>query len=505
MAHNTGGFFGINEALLSSALAAVTFSLLSVQPLTVVGITGLISLFNYTIYHILLLHDISLYPNFMVWVGIWSAIFHWITAIFNICDYMRTVTDFSSDTFGLYVGTIYIIKGVEELAINFDNNTILNGFASALVAVLYTLTVYLLERMGSTCLFNASTRKVLSDYAYPIATFFWTGFSHFPGNLSYVDFIRLPTTKAFYPTVSRSWVVSFWHLPVKWIFVAAPFGFLMTLLFYYDHNVSSLTAQARRFPLKKPAGFHWDFFLLGWTCLVAGILNVPLPNGLVPQAPVHTDSLTNYVDVAKESRTEDGEVLVWKDTWAKSVVEQRLSHFIMALAIIGTMTGPLLVVLGLMPRAIFSGVFFVVGWGSIENNGIVEKVLFLCREARFQSPSDPLLTVKKSAIIHFLFWQLLGWACTVAISQTIAAIGFPVLIVALIPFRWVVMPMLFTRRQLEVLDRLTATNDIVLVSLGGRPEMPEETRERKRLEKDEERVQSNGRSPRGCPVGAKSE
>ncbi|KAL8954432.1 MAG: hypothetical protein Q9193_007250, partial [Seirophora villosa] len=210
-------------------------------------------------------------------------------------------------------------------------------------------------------------------------------------------------------------------------------------------------------------------------------------------APVHTISLTNYEEEIQELKTKDGEVIIRKDTTAKSVVEQRLSHFIMALAIIGTMTGPLLTVLGLVPRALFSGVFFIVGWGSIESNGIVEKILFLCREARFQSPSDPLLTIKRSAIAHYLFWQLLGWACTVAISQTIAAIGFPVLIVALIPFRWLIMPRLFERRELEVLDRLTATNEIVLVSLGGRPEMPEERKERLRLRRDEESVEGDGR------------
>lgn len=48
-------------------------------------------------------------------------------------------------------------------------------------------------------------------------------------------------------------------------------------------NVSSLTAQARQFPLKKPAGFHWDFFLLGCTTFISGIIGIPFPNGLVPQ------------------------------------------------------------------------------------------------------------------------------------------------------------------------------------------------------------------------------
>jgi hypothetical protein len=46
---------------------------------------------------------------------------------------------------------------------------------------------------------------------------------------------------------------------------------------------------------------------------------------------------------------------------AVRVVEQRISHFVMGLAIIGTMTGPLLRVLHVMPAAVFAGVFFVVG------------------------------------------------------------------------------------------------------------------------------------------------
>lgn len=108
MGDRTNGFFGINEALLSSAIAAVLFSVLSSQPLTVVGITGLISLFNYTIYDIIQIYNVALYPQVMVWVGIWAAIFHWIVAVFNLCDYMRYVTDFSSESFGAYVSIIYI-------------------------------------------------------------------------------------------------------------------------------------------------------------------------------------------------------------------------------------------------------------------------------------------------------------------------------------------------------------------------------------------------------------
>lgn len=108
MYRRTGYFYGLNEGLFSSALAAMVFSIVGAQPLTIVGVTGLISLFNYTIYDIISMYDISIYPKFMAWTGIWAGIMHWVVALTNGCDYMRYVTDFSSEAFGMYVGIIYM-------------------------------------------------------------------------------------------------------------------------------------------------------------------------------------------------------------------------------------------------------------------------------------------------------------------------------------------------------------------------------------------------------------
>lgn len=88
-----------------------------------------------------------------------------------------------------------------------------------------------------------------------------------------------------------------------------------------------------------------------------------MPNGLVPQAPVHTDSLTVYETELRIIATDEGNDAELRQpiVRAAAVVEQRVSHFLMGLALIGTMTGPLLVVLHTMPAAVFGGVFFVVG------------------------------------------------------------------------------------------------------------------------------------------------
>lgn len=76
---------------------------------------------------------------------------------------------------------------------------------------------------------------------------------------------------------------------------------------------------------------------------------------------MHTDSLTVYKSKLKIIKSQDGQEIHQQEIVAESVVEQRVSHFLMGLALIGTMTGPLLVVLNLIPRALFGGVFFVIG------------------------------------------------------------------------------------------------------------------------------------------------
>ncbi|KAG0150625.1 hypothetical protein CROQUDRAFT_652227 [Cronartium quercuum f. sp. fusiforme G11] len=74
-------------------------------------------------------------------------------------------------------------------------------------------------------------RKFVSDYAFVFACVFYTGFVHIPGYLKSANLEKVPITKSFHPNVDRNWIVDFWNLPLKWVFVSLPFGFLLTLLF----------------------------------------------------------------------------------------------------------------------------------------------------------------------------------------------------------------------------------------------------------------------------------
>jgi len=274
--------------------------------------------------------------------------------------------------------------------------------------------------------------------------------------------------------------VRFWELPGKWVGIALPFGFILFILFFFDHNVSSLIAQGSEFPLRKPPGFHWDFFWLGITTFIAGLIGLPAPNGLIPQAPMHTQSLV-VMGVRKKSDDEDrpGQVLSTEEEEKAiagvkeggehpvAVVEQRVSNLAQGSLCLVLMPGPFLHVLGLVPRGVLAGLFWFMGTDALRGSGATAKLAYLIRDDELTPANEPLRRVRPSRIWLFLAIELVGFGATMAITQTIAAIGFPVVIFLLVPLRILIVPLLpFTPEELDVLDGPTAS-PFTMESVGG--------------------------------------
>ncbi|KAL2835545.1 HCO3 transporter family-domain-containing protein, partial [Aspergillus pseudoustus] len=461
MFEKTHQSYGVNEVLLASVLGSVVFAVCAAQPLVIVGVTGPITVFNYTVYDIISPRGTP-YLAFMCWIGIWSLVMHWILAITNACNALTYVTRFSCDIFGFYVAFIYLQKGIQVLTRQWGFAGETSAYLSIMVALLVLMAAWICGELGNSSLFQRYVRKFLEDYGTPLTIVFFTGFVHI-GHMRSVEVATLPTSKAFFPTADRGWLVHFWDIDGGDIFLAIPFALLLTILFYFDHNVSSLIAQGTEFPLRKPAGFHWDLWLLGLTTFIAGILGIPFPNGLIPQAPFHTAALCVTRNVADEDDTNKGKTIRVTD----HVVEQRVSNLAQGLLTLGTMTGPLLIVLHLIPQGVMAGLFFVMGVQALQGNGITQKLIFLAQDRDLTPRSDPLKGLeRRSAIWAFVILELIGFGGTFAITQTIAAIGFPVIILFLIPVRSFLLPRWFTQEELSVLDGPTAS-PFTMESVGG--------------------------------------
>ncbi|KAL1753886.1 HCO3 transporter family-domain-containing protein [Schizophyllum commune] len=471
----TTQMYGVSEVLMSSFMAAFIFSVFGAQPLTIAGVTGPITVFNKTIYDIIEKEDNAPnYLHFIGWVYLWAAIIHWITAILNWCNFLKYVTLFSCDTFGFYVSWVYLQYGIQvitrQLAQSTGPQDAAGPLVSIIVALLMLVTAFLFQSLSQKTFFHRHVRRFLADYGMPISLVASSGVAYW-GRFNAANAQTLPISGAFQPAGGREWLVRFWQLEGKWVGIALPFGFILWVLFFFDHNVSSLMAQSSDFPLRKPPGFHWDFFLLGVTTFIAGLLGLPAPNGLIPQAPIHTTSL---VVMGKREKRDpeatppdphDGSIALHE--YPIGVVEQRVSNLAQGSLCLVLLTGPFLHLLNLIPRGVLAGLFWYMGADALNGNGITQKLYYLIRDRKFIAPSEPLRRVRKSRIVLFVALQLVGFGATFAITQTIAAIGFPVIIMLFIPLRVLVVPRLpFTEEELAILDAPTAS-PFTMESVGG--------------------------------------
>lgn len=452
--HNS---YGLNEVLMLSAIGGVAFGLFSGQPLNVVGVTGPISVVLLTIYKLIQPKGIP-FLLFMCWVYLWLALMHFIIAACNMVKWLGIVTSYLCNSFGFFINFVYFTKAVEILSDQFNDGAVSLGFALVMVAILmvfFGVGSYLFGRQ--THYLRPWIRKVFLDYGVPGCVVFFTGFVHFGGYLNNVEFMRLPTTKSFQPTDSinrpHGWFIHFWEgVSVGDVFLALPFAILVTFLFYFDHNVSAIMAQPRKYPLKKPASFHWDFALLGVTTGVCGLIGIPACNALVPQLPLHTELLAVY--------NEDGEIVL--------VVEQRVSNTAQGAITFFLMLGPMLVVLGLVPQAVLAGLFLVMGITGLHELIVTDKIRYIFTEKRYRQREYPEIDIMVNQLLNYWWFVLyvvleagMGLA-EYAITVTPGAIGFPaVLLVSLIVAKWV-WPKVFPHHDLELLDEPVVEPQIML-------------------------------------------
>ncbi|KAL9098403.1 MAG: hypothetical protein Q9163_005933, partial [Psora crenata] len=425
----------------------------SVQPLTILGVTGPFSVLAENIYTLCISSFKIPFLPFIAWALIHAGWMHFILAIFNAHDWtMRYVTTFSTEIFSLLNSIIYFHKAVQELQRAHDALS----FAAFLYAVIGATGTMLVAIFLSTAecwapLFHRYIRMGLVEYAAAISIIIFIGMPHV-GELASLDKQTLQVSDhIFQPSdPGRSvFFVRFWHLPVSWIFAAMIPGFIITVLFFFDHEVSSIICTMDRYGTKKPGGFAWDIVLLGTTTALCGFLGIPPANGLLPQAPLHSESLLHtekeeiFISAGNEPKTETHNV--------RRVYEQRWSAFLHAGAILVFISPPFQHVLGLTPTSVLAGLFMFMGEQSLAVNPILYRFFHLLTPPS-ELPELPK-TVKSYWGVHaYTITQIVVTVVIFIVTLTKAAPAFPVIVIACVPVRLLLMNRIWQRETLRYVD-----------------------------------------------------
>lgn len=417
-----------------------------------------------SIYNIALSWEINFIP-FYAWTQIWSALMHLILAVTNCSNVIRWVSRFSQEIFACLIAIIYIVialcsyedqclmytqeNGIIGIVRGFDHN-----FESGLFQFIMTTgTCWFSVQLSyarTWTVTNAYVREIIADYGPTLALIFWTAVPFF-GHANELEIDKVEVPNAFGTTSGRGWFVDLLDIPVWGIFASMLPGFILTVLFFFDHNISSAMAQVPEFKLKKASTFHWDLFVVSFNILMSGLLGIPPCCGLSPQALLHTKSLI----LLDFSNSADGKPEVIK------VYEQRVSN-IMQSFLIGLMCfGPFLDVISIIPHAALYGLFLYMGIASFRDNEMADRIGLICSEPRLRSSqSSYLANVDFELIQIFTIMQILLFGAIFGIIHTPANIAFPVLIAILIPYRKHIIPKYFSYSDLEHLDPISKEKKI---------------------------------------------
>jgi hypothetical protein len=291
-----GSYMSVPQVLLATGLTGVIWSVFAGQPLVIVGVTGPVAIFMTCIYQLAEGTGVS-FMKLHCWTCILSALMHWALAISGSCTAVQRVTRFAGESFGFFIAIIYIQKALIFL-FDFDDEkngsyqTMMDGwlgFGTFGLALVF-------HHARDWTLFNRTIRDVAAQYGVAVAIFVWTAVSY-SSTFKQCDPVRLSDSRALQDYDGAGlWKFNspFGEDAVdnaRTIGIAFPAAMLLTLLFFFDHNVSSLLSQEPCFNLKKGTAYHYDFVVLGFNVLLCGLLGIPPSNGLIPQAPLHVRAL----------------------------------------------------------------------------------------------------------------------------------------------------------------------------------------------------------------------
>lgn len=456
----TDNHLGPVEVILSTTITGSMFALFAGQPLCIVGVTGPVTIFTVAIYQLANNFDIPFIP-FYAWTQIWAAIMHMLIAIFNLCDMIELVSRYSCETFGMLIAIIYLYTGIRHLVEYFIDKELAPALLSLMLGLGTAWLALTLSSARSWTVFSRTTRTLIADYGTTFAVAFFCAVPYMGdnydltpekhGNETAATIAALKVPDTFETSSGRSWWADPGDCPTEWIFFAIIPGFILTVLFFFDHNVSSLLCQAPEFGLKKGTAYHWDFFIVGLQILLTGLLGIPPVNGLIPQAPLHTDSLCDKKFIEKNGRKV--EVVV-------HCHEQRVSNLMQAV-IIG-MALFYIKGVGYLPIAALDGLFVYMGIASFGGNTFYNRILLLItdKEKLDARGLDFIDDVKRPTINKFTALQffLLTLIFVITLLPYVAAL-FPICIAILVPLRVSILPKWFGTDNVEALDALGKAPD----------------------------------------------
>uniref|UniRef100_A0A4W4E2Z2 Anion exchange protein n=1 Tax=Electrophorus electricus TaxID=8005 RepID=A0A4W4E2Z2_ELEEL len=507
----TDNMQGVLESFLGTAVTGAVFCLLAGQPLTILSSTGPVLVFERLLFNFSRDNQFD-YLEFRLWIGLWSAFFCLVLVATDASFLVQYFTRFTEEGFSSLISFIFIYDAfkkmlrlahyypinsdykadhvtlsdayndADETSIVLDNLTDLVSSASpspfnttwssltkkeclkyggnlvgkacdfvpdiTLMSFILFFGTYAcsmcLKKFKTTPFFPTTVRKLISDFAIILAILIFCCVDALVG----VDTPKLIVPSEFKPTSPhRGWFVPPFGGNPWWVYLASALpALLVTILLFMDQQITAVIINRKEHKLKKGAGYHLDLFWVGVLIAVCSFMGLPWYVAATVISIAHIDSLKMETETSAPG--EQPKFL--------GVREQRVTGVcVFLLTGLSVFMSP---ILKFIPMPVLYGVFLYMGVASLNGVQFMDRLQLLLMPAKHQPDLIYLRHVPLRKVHLFTFIQLLCLALLWILKSTVAAIIFPVMILALVAVRKA-MDYVFSQHDLSFLDDVIPEKD----------------------------------------------
>uniref|UniRef100_A0A671VF42 Anion exchange protein n=1 Tax=Sparus aurata TaxID=8175 RepID=A0A671VF42_SPAAU len=501
---------GVLESFVGTALTGAVFCMLAGQPLTILSSTGPVLVFERLLFNFS--KDNSLdYLEFRLWIGLWSAIFCLVLVATDASFLVQYFTRFTEEGFSALISFIFIYDAFKKMIklghyhpinADYDTNLVTQYDCRCMPGINQTVKTFFFfflssslqpanatwatltkkqclkyggELVGETCgyvpditlmsfilffgtyacsmalkqfktsrFFPTTVRKLISDFAIILTILLFCGVDAFVG----VNTPKLIVPSEFKPTSPlRGWFVPPFGGNPWWVYLAASLpALLVTILIFMDQQITAVIVNRKEHKLKKGAGYHLDLFWVAVLMIICSFMGLPWYVAATVISIAHIDSLK--METQTSAPGEQPKFL--------GVREQRVTGtFVFLLTGLSVFMAP---ILKFIPMPVLYGVFLYMGVASLNGVQFMDRLQLLLMPAKHQPDLIYLRHVPQRRIHLFTFIQGLCLAALWILKSTVAAIIFPVMILALVAVRKA-MDYVFSQHDLSYLDDVIPEKD----------------------------------------------
>ena len=490
----TGKNMAAMESLVSGFVCGIGYGFFSGQPLTILGSTGPVLVFETIVYEFCKKSDWN-YMSFRFWIGSWITLILIILVAIDASALVCYITRFTEENFATLIAFIFIYKAIENvlsigkkypinthandpfsfecwcrppngsLPSSYDNvnwtaldpktcqsyNGTLIGdgcnqphyipdvFLMSIILFMGTFLLSVeLKDFKNALFFPSKVRQVVSDFAVIIAIFSMSALDHF---------VNIPTPKLevpveFKPTLAdRGWMIWPFQSNPWWSAIVACLPALLgTILIFMDQQITAVIVNRKENKLKKGCGYHLDLFILAILIEICSVMGLPWFVAATVLSINHVNSLKLESECAAPG--EKPQFL--------GVREQRVTHILIFLMIgCSVLLTPML---KHIPMPVLFGVFLYMGVASLKGLQFFDRILIMLMPVKYQPDYMFLRQVPLKRVHVFTAIQLTCLAVLWIIkSFSSTSILFPLMLVVMIGIRKS-LDLLFTQRELKILD-----------------------------------------------------